>query len=118
MTEHMTDQLQQAEDASNETSALRLTFEENLTIYHAMQNKEQLLAALEGCDELELDLSQVGEIDTTGAQLLIMAKREATRQHKSLRVIGHSPAVLEVLDFYNVAAYFGDPLHIPAREGV
>lgn len=99
------------------SSAQRLAIEESMTIYNALQIKEHLLGTLEGCQELELDLSQVAEIDTTGAQLLILAKREANRQNKSLRVIAHSPAVLEVLDFYNVAAYFGDPLHIPANAG-
>ena len=94
----------------------RLCLDEDMTIYNAMSAKEKLLAALEGCQELELDLSQVGEIDTTGAQLLIMAKREANRQLKSLRLVAHSAPVREVLDFYNVVAYFGDPLHIPARE--
>jgi ABC-type transporter Mla MlaB component len=87
-----------------------------MTIYNALTTKEKLLAALEDCLELELDLSHVGEIDTTGAQLLIMAKREANRQLKSLRLVAHSASVREVLDFYNIVAFFGDPLHIPARE--
>ncbi len=94
----------------------RLCLEEDMTIYNALSTKEKLLAALEGCQELELDLSQVGEIDTTGAQLLIMAKREANRHDKSLRLVAHSAPVRDVLDFYNIVGYFGDPLHIPARE--
>lgn len=95
----------------------RLSLAEDMTIYNALALKERLLSALEACQELELDLSQVGEIDTTGVQLLIMTKREANRKFKALRLVSHSAPVREVLDFYNVVAFFGDPLHIPAREG-
>ncbi|NTV94593.1 MAG: STAS domain-containing protein [Thiobacillus sp.] len=105
----MTDQMQGSD-------IRRLALEEDMTIYNAMPIKEKLLSALDGCHELELDLSLVGEIDTTGVQLLIMAKQEANRLLKSLRLVAHSAPVREVLDFYNIAAYFGDPLHIPARE--
>lgn len=94
----------------------RLALEGEMTIYNAAAIKEQLLAALNATQDLELDLGQVGEIDTAGCQLLIMAKREAARQGKSLRLVEHSPAVLDVLNFYNVAAFFGDPLVIPASE--
>ena len=33
-----------------------------------------------------------------------------------LRLVGHSQSVLDVLAFYNVAAFFGDPLVIPAHD--
>jgi ABC-type transporter Mla MlaB component len=93
----------------------RLSLDEDLTIYHAVGQKEQLMAALAGCDELELDLSQVSEIDTSGFQLLILTKREAIRQGKTPRLVLHSAAVREVLDIYNAASFFGDPMHIPAK---
>jgi anti-anti-sigma factor len=103
-------------DEMSGVKVARLSLSEDMTIYNALPIKEKLLAALEGCQELELDLSGVGEIDTTGVQLLILAKQEASRLLKSLRLVAHSASVREVLDFYNVVAYFGDPLHIPARE--
>ncbi len=46
----------------------RLSISEDLTIYHALEHKERLIAALDAGDGLELDLSQVGEIDTAGLQ--------------------------------------------------
>ena len=94
----------------------RLSLEEDLTIYTAMSAKDKLLAALSECTQLDLDLSQVAEIDSAGFQLLVMAKREANRLAKPMHIVAHSPAVRELLDFYNSAAYFGDPLHIPAHE--
>mgnify|MGYP002685550585 CR=1 FL=1 len=65
---------------------------------------------------LELDLSQVAEIDTAGLQLLILAKREAAHLNKDLSIVAHSPAVRQTLDFCNLTAFFGDPVIITARE--
>ena len=94
----------------------RLVITEDLTIYHAMDQKNQLLDALNSTAGLELDLSQVSEIDTAGLQLLILAKREAARQQKDLSIVAHSPAVRQTLDFCNLAAFFGDPVIITAHE--
>lgn len=94
----------------------RLNWVDNLTIYHAQEHKERLLAALDAGGGLELDLSQVGEIDTAGLQLLILAKQEAARKEKSMAIVAHSPAVRETLDFCNLTAFFGDPVVITARE--
>lgn len=58
----------------------------------------------------EIDLSGVTELDSAGVQLLMVAKRTALEQDRELRLVGHSPAVIEVFELLNVAAYFGDPL--------
>jgi hypothetical protein len=41
------------------TSNRRLTLNEDLTIYHALEQKKTLLDALAGGDDLELDLMAV-----------------------------------------------------------
>lgn len=94
----------------------RLCLAQDLTIYHAIEQKADLLAALEVADGLELDLSQVSEIDTAGLQLLILAKREAAQRNKSMSIVAHSPAVHETLDFCNLMTFFGDPVVITAQE--
>lgn len=96
--------------------ALRMVVDRDMTVYHALELKHSLLDALLRAAALEVDLSQVREIDTAGIQLLMLAKRESQKQGKSLAIIAHSPAVREALDFYNLAAFFGDPLVIPARD--
>ena len=93
----------------------RLAIDQDLTIYHAEALKSQLIGKLESHELIELDLSQVAAIDTAGIQLLMLAKRECQKQDKTLRIIAHSPAVHELMDFYNIAGFFGDPLVIPAR---
>lgn len=89
--------------------------EGEMTIYTAAEYKTRLVAALEQCQELEIDLSQVNEIDTAGLQLLILAKRECTARNCSLHLVGHSPAVMDVLDLCNMTAFFGDPVVIPSK---
>ena len=93
-----------------------LALEAPLTIYHALEQKRLLLDTLAECDELELDLAQVGEIDSAGLQLLLLLKREAQRGGKRVALIRHSQAVRATIEFCNLAAELGDPLVIPAAE--
>ena len=96
--------------------AVRLTVDGDLTIYHAAEIKQRLIEGVRGNGVLELDLSHVGEIDSAGLQLLSLAKRESGKQDHQLHIVGHSPAVREVIEFLNLAAFFGDPLVIPASD--
>ena len=93
-----------------------LSLTEDLTIYHALEQKNALLAALAGTDDLELDLMHVGEIDTAGLQLLILLKKGAQRAGKTISIVAHSQSVRAVIDFCKLAAELGDPLVIPAAE--
>ncbi len=92
-----------------------LVIDDDMTIYQALAQKEQLLAALAASEHLELDLAGVATMDTAGLQLLMLLKREALQQGKLLTISRHSPAVRHVLDFCNLVAAFGDPLIIPAN---
>lgn len=89
---------------------LRLSGE--FTIFRAMELKPTLLASP---PVNEIDLSGVTEIDTAGVQLLMLAKKTALTEQRDIRLLAHSPAVLEVFELLNVAAYFGDPLVMDSR---
>lgn len=89
---------------------------EDMTIYNAAAQKQLLLDALAACNELDLDLSQVAEMDTAGFQVLLLTKREALKAGKTVRLTAHSKVVTELLDLYNMASYFGDPMVITAGE--
>lgn len=91
-----------------------LRIEGELTIYRAAELKQTLLAAVAEHAELEVDLSQVSEFDSAGLQLLLLAKREAGAAGRTLRLVDHSPAVVEVLDLFDLVAHFGDPLVVAA----
>ena len=100
--------------ARKDQNADRITLGEDMNIYNAAIQKQALIDALNASARLEIDLSAVGEIDTAGFQLLVLVKREAQRLGKQAHIVAHSEAVRELLDFYNMAAEFGDPLLIPA----
>lgn len=103
-------------DAAAKVQASRVAITEDLTIYNAIAQKQALLDQVQEHALIELDLSQVSQIDTSGIQLLMLAKRECQKRDKTLNIVAHSPAVHELMDFYNIAGFFGDPLVIPARD--
>lgn len=90
----------------------RLQVEGDINIYSASEFKRQLMDQLGAAPAIEINLSQVGEMDTAGFQVLYLAKRDAAKNGKVLHLVSHSAAVLEVMDLYNMAAYFGDPMVI------
>lgn len=98
-------------------AATRVTLHEDMTIYQAAAHKQQLLDALASDGPVEVDLSQVGEIDTAGLQLLILGKREALNRGSDFRIVAHSPEVRRTIDFCNLTGFFGDPIVITAHEG-
>ena len=94
----------------------KMSIEQDMTIYTAAEMKAQLMGLMEKNAEIELDLSRVGELDTAGLQLLILAKRECMAQGGHLKLTGHSPAVLDVLDMCNMTQFFGDPVIISSQS--
>lgn len=90
----------------------KLRIENEMTIYTAAEMKTQLMALITKDVELELDLSQVSELDTAGLQLLILTKRECEANAGELHLTNHSLAVLDVLEMCNMTQFFGDPVVI------
>ena len=95
-------------------SSATLRLDGELTIYRAAELKPLIIDALQPGGTLEIDLAGVSEIDSAGVQLLMLAKREAQARGGELHLCGHSPAVLDVFDLLDLAAFFGDPLVMPA----
>lgn len=93
-----------------------LFIEGELTIYRAAELKDALLAAVNLSPVLEVDLAGVTEIDSAGVQLLMLAKRSALQLERQLRLVAHSPAVLEVFELLDLAGWFGDPLLMAADQ--
>jgi len=89
-----------------------LKIDGELTIFRAMELKPVILAT-PPVDVI--DLSDVTDLDTAGVQLLMLAKKTALAQQRDIQLTGHSPAVLDVFELLNVAAYFGDPVVMGSR---
>lgn len=86
-----------------------------MTIYVAAELKASLLPVLDKYQEIVMDLAGVTEMDTSGLQLLLLAKTEALTHEKILRITEHSPAVLEVLSLCDIESFFGDPVVISSQ---
>lgn len=99
------------------TGLRKIRIEGELNIYIARDLKRRLLDQLGSADEVEINLSQVSEMDSAGFQVLCLAKREAANKGKTLHFKSCSPAVAEVVSLYNMAAFFGDtPTRSRARK--
>ncbi|MDH5545724.1 MAG: STAS domain-containing protein [Gammaproteobacteria bacterium] len=77
----------------------------DLTIASAAANKEVLLRALEE-DVVEVDFSDVSEIDTSGLQLLIAMKKQADAENKQLRLDNISHPIKELFEQYQMSGFF------------
>lgn len=87
-----------------------ITLDGELTIYNASAFKQELAPCLEDCKSIAFDLSAVTDMDTSCFQVLMQAKRECQKAEKEMKMVSHSPAVLEILDLYGMERFFGDPL--------
>lgn len=92
----------------------RIALDGEVTIYRAAELKVTVLAALRAGRVLEVDLSGVTELDTAGLQVLMLAKQAAAAEQRALRLVGHSPAVVEVFELLDLVAFFGDAVLIHA----
>ncbi len=92
------------------TGLCEVDLDGELTIYEAASLKEELFKKIEKCKGVSINLSNVSELDTSCFQILIAAKRECDKREIEFTMNSHSPAVLDVMDLYNMGSYFGDPL--------
>ncbi|MTV39504.1 STAS domain-containing protein [Duganella radicis] len=92
----------------------RISLDGELTIYHAADLKVTVLDALRKTRVLEIDLSGVTELDTAGLQVLMLAKQSAAADRRELRLVRHSPAVVEIVEMLDLGAFFGDAVLIHA----
>lgn len=60
--------------------------------------KLQLVTALAAYDEIQVDLSEVGQCDTAGIQLLLMARASACAKGKRWMPKGHTDSLRVTLD--------------------
>ncbi len=79
-----------------------------VTVFNAGAVRDRLISALEDTDDVDVDLSQVTEIDSAGVQLIVAAKREAEARHKAMHFSGCTPAVLDVVTLLGLSAYLTD----------
>ena len=85
-------------DENSSPPALAISGE--FTIFTAADLKPRLLHAVIDAEseDVDIDLSEVSEIDSAGLQLMVMTKREALARGKNVRFVRHSDPVLDLVD--------------------
>lgn len=73
-----------------------------MTIYHSAQLKTELGAIFLRNANMDLDLSDVSELDSAGFQVLALFRRDAIAQGKLFRLTKCSPPVSAVLKMFQV----------------
>ncbi|MBI5886084.1 MAG: STAS domain-containing protein [Deltaproteobacteria bacterium] len=85
---------------------VNISFAGEFTIYAAADIKARLVESLGQGRMLDVDLEGVTEMDTSGVQLLILARREADMLGKGFRVSRCGEAAAAAIDVYNLREFF------------
>ena len=82
----------------------------DMTIYEAGEIRELFNNAIANNDSINVNLSNVSEIDSSGIQLMVALKKKAASEDKTVSFISHSSAVVGLLDLFDLTSLFGDPI--------
>ena len=82
------------ENNKNKTS---LCIDGELTIYTAQEYRQSILAGFTTNKDLELDLAEVEEIDTSGLQILAAMNKEMTEYGNEMKIIAASNVVIDAI---------------------
>jgi anti-sigma B factor antagonist len=84
--------------------------QDEMTIYNVLEHKDKLYPYLKNEHGLQVDLSNVSEIDSAGMQLLIFLKYQSDIEKKEITFIEHSESVMEVINIFNFSSFFDVPV--------
>lgn len=87
-----------------------------LTIYAVSRFKDDLIEVFSKFSKVALELSEITELDTSGFQLLLSAKRTALSSGVTLELLGHNVKVLRVFAIYGAVGLFGDKIRLTNDE--
>ncbi len=78
--------------------AARIAIVGDLRIATVADAKPELVTALAACDTMLIDLSDLGQIDTAGIQLLLMVRAGARAKGKGFALVGQTNSFRAALD--------------------
>lgn len=89
--------------------AFRLAVEGEMTAPLVEELKEAILPVIAHSWEIEIDLSQVSEIDCAGLLMMMAVKLEAITWGRDLYFTGYSEPVMEMLGLWDLGRLFNAP---------
>jgi anti-anti-sigma factor len=87
-----------------------ILIQDEMTIYNVLEHKNKLYPYLKNENGLQIDLSNVSEIDSAGMQLLIFLKYQSQIEKKEITFTEHSESVKEVINIFNFSSFFDIPV--------
>lgn len=84
----------------------KLRFEGDMDIYAAEETLAALLPYFDDFKTFSVELDTVGEIDSSGIQLLLQCHRHSLQSDEKLLICSCSASVLELLDLYQLSERF------------
>ena len=88
-----------------------------LTIYQAESLAEQLLPLVKDHRSMVIDLSDVSDLDTSCAQVLMVARRTCLGKDKPFSLVNHSQPVIDVFETLGLVSWFDDPVVLKPEAG-
>jgi anti-sigma B factor antagonist len=86
-----------------------------LTVYHAAETAQQLLARIGEAPALAIDLDGVTEFDSAGIQVLLVAHRAAVAAGGTLQLLRPSRPVLDVIETFALSELLTAPVAVAAE---
>ena len=87
-------------EKKKDKSNIIIAVEGEMTIYSARELLTGLYKYLDKIKNTELDLSKVTKIDTSGFQLLSMARKEVEGKDKTFKIVNPSSDVTRIFKLY------------------
>ena len=94
------------EDSRGTTDSCLLDAGADMTIYSAADNLTEIKGYYSQFNHLELNLSAVEEIDSSGIQILLSLVKNAKKDGKQVVLSEVSAAVKEIMDILNIRSRF------------
>ncbi|MEE4639262.1 MAG: STAS domain-containing protein [Wenzhouxiangella sp.] len=96
--------------------ASQVALQGELTIYQAQDLAQAFLPLLAKNESLVVDLSDVSDIDSSCAQLLMLARRHCEARGHRCALVNHSQPVIDVFETLGLVSWFGDPVILPGEQ--
>jgi anti-sigma B factor antagonist len=94
------------EDSNQQTVSCVLDVSADMTIYSAAKNLSEIKDYYSKFNHIELNLSAVEEIDSSGVQILLALVQNAKKDGKQVVLSEISAPVTEIMDTLNIRSHF------------
>lgn len=82
--------------------------EGELTIYQVNEFKKELEKVIKKASNINLNLANVSELDTSCLQILMQAQNACLENKKELKLSAISPPIREVMEIFGLERHFGN----------